>query len=676
MLILGWHGSPENLEGDDIRTFVHHDAAAAIVKDGRIIAAIEEERLSRVKHSNSFPYRAIAFCLKEADASIADLDAIVTDCSEHYYDVQLQRQALADPRELHEGIRSRITRTFERVFDVDIRSQLRFCNHHWAHLHAAWHPSGFPDALGVCLDGDGDGDSGLIAYCSRSSLRILAQLSDKISLGNFYTAMMSVLGYQRFDEYKVMGLAPYGNRSEYESLFRGFYRLLPGGRYEFSTEEEIVTALSAVNLIANARRNGEPFSQKHKDFAASLQSTLETIVQHVVDHFQSVTQTPFLCLSGGVAHNCAMNGTLLRSGQFKDIYVHPACHDAGNAVGAALSIMSEAGIPFESSSSMRSVYSGSNVGSSDEIGERLNRWSDLITFKRISNVAACAASSLADGSIIGWVQGKSEFGPRALGNRSILADPRPSANKDKINAIIKKREDYRPFAPSVLIERLHEYFEAPADASSFPYMAIVLPVKPEARNALGAVTHIDGTARVQTVNKSDNALFYALISEFDRLVGLPVLLNTSFNNNAEPIVDSVDDAVGCLLTTGLHEIFVGDWRVQKQNLEVQTDSMHNLVPEVGNARKLVRRRRNAKTLHFIESTYNRYFGESRAEISRQLYDLLVMSNDDIPLGVLFQKAQIDGGSRSSLYSELLDLWSRRMVALVPLCPAAVAKKAG
>jgi carbamoyltransferase len=308
-----------------------------------------------------------------------------------------------------------------------------------AHLSSAWYPSGFDEALVVCLDGDGDGASGLIAHCKGGTHKILRYLKEEDSLGNFYANQLFFLGYERFDEYKAMGLAPYGDASVYAALFQRMYELLPDGRFRFSPQTEIINAFVEAGLMGDARRKGEGFLQRHRDYAAALQATLEKIALHIVKHFQHSTGCKRLCVSGGVAHNCTLNGLLLRSGLFEQMYVQPAAHDGGNALGAALALAHKSREPIQRDL-QRHLYLGSDIGSRDDVERTLQEWSSFIEFERADDICLKGAQLIAAGSIIAWVQGRSEFGPRALGNRSILGDPRPAENKSIINALIKKRE--------------------------------------------------------------------------------------------------------------------------------------------------------------------------------------------------------------------------------------------
>jgi carbamoyltransferase len=666
MLVLGWHGSVALRETDYAeRGYYAHDGAAALIKDGSIVAAIEEERLNRIKHSNFFPFRAIRFCLREVGASITDLDAIVTDNVESTYEIFADDRALRNPGEPVQSARGMINQVFEREFGLSVIDKIRFCRHHHAHLLSAWYSSKFSDALVVSLDGDGDYASGLIAHCKHDKIKILRYLPREESLGNFYTWAIGFLGYRRFDEYKVMGLAPYGNPATYKSIFCSMFETLPEGRYKFVSFEELMDIARKGGLSELRRSKDKEFTQAHKDFAAGLQKTLELLATHVITHFQKVTGTQRLCLTGGVAQNCSMNAEILKSGTFEDVYVQPVSYDAGNALGAALSFLQEGGhkirIPV-----LPHLYWGSETGTTEVVGKRLIAWSKLISFNRSSNIAAQAAQLIADGNVIGWMQGRSEFGARALGNRSILADPRPAENKHIINEMIKKREGYRPFAPSVIEERLHDFFEAPPTLKSAPFMVITLPVKEEYRQLLGAVTHVDGSARVQTVSQKVNPLFYAVIEEFSKLTGVPIVLNTSFNNNFEPIVDSVDDAVTCFMTTGLDRLIISDLIVEKQATFEKGMLLHFEIKLPPTRRLVLRTQASGIHQYLIECNADEVFVGAAVEISKSLFFALFDSEGKAMMSRLEEVGLDRGYELDDLAVEIFSLWERRAILLSPL----------
>jgi len=666
MLILGWHGgwrNPHDAGSADAwaREAVGHDASAVLLDDGRIVAAIEEERLRRIKHTTAFPAEAIRFCLRQAGARLQDVQAIATDASERFLDHWVMRRRLFESAEFAASGRDHIAALFQREFDVDVHERLHFCGHHLAHTYACWYGCGYESALSVCFDAAGDGPAGLVALGGPQGLTPLRHVPLQQSLGYFYVRCIALLGYRLFDEYKVMGLAPYGDPAVYRNVLSRMYALSAGGRFTLATDDERVAALEEAGLMPSIRRRGTPFTEVHRNFAASLQEALERIVMHVVRHFREETGADSLCLTGGVAHNCSANGQLLRSGLFRRVYVHPAAHDAGNALGAAFSAARASNERFKPAS-LAHVYLGSDVGASEQIAAQLLRWQPLITIRHLDDAEAEAARLIAAGKVIAWVQGRSEFGPRALGNRSILADPRPARNKRVINEMVKKREGYRPFAPSVLEERLHDFFEAPATVTSLPFMTFVLFVRQDKRELLGAVTHVDGTARVQTVSRQDNAGYHRLIAEFAALTGVPIVLNTSFNNDAEPIVESVDDAVATYLCTGLAHLIVGDWLVSKLDEVALPAACLDLVPSLAPGRTLIMpAAAAAATSAFLEMDGSVSVSRARTPVSPALVKLLLDDGDDSCAA----RCARHGIVAASLVPELYAAWQARAIRLQP-----------
>ena len=673
MLVLGIHSLSPSRDFDDMDPELgwgHHDAAAVLVEDGRIVAAIEEERLNRVKHSSAFPLRAARRCLDEAGVRLQDVDRIAIAFSEAYADRYFLRRSLENAALPLGGGRAQLAGMLERELGWDASERLRFVGHHRAHLWSAFQPSGFDSGLAVSIDGVGESLSGAVATFQGTRLDLLREYPVRKSLGFYYRACITMVGYTRFDEYKVMGLAPYGDPARYADLFAETYRLLPGGDYEVLPDDALVLLMEDAGLAGQARRKGEPFTQAHCDFSAALQQALERIVFHVLSHYREQTGARSLCLAGGVAHNCSMNGRIAYSGLFDRVWVQPAAHDAGNALGAALAVLHDEGAPL-ASAPLRQVYLGSGIPDDGGVERELRGWGGLIGFERCGDVAAETARLLADGAVVGWVQGRSEFGPRALGNRSILADPRPAENKDRINAMVKKREGYRPFAPSARLERAGDYFELPESVAEFPFMTFALRVRPEARALLGAVTHVDGTARVQTVARDTSPRYWALLRAFEELTGVPVLLNTSFNNHAEPIVDSVDEAVVCFLTTGLDALVVGDHLVRKRGGGAAGEALARLSPSLPASRKLVvRTGPEGAREHELESTGSRYFGEKAVAVSEHAFAVLLAADGVRTLGELLDgRGAMDPAARRAVLDEMAELWSRRAVVLRPPAPA-------
>jgi predicted NodU family carbamoyl transferase len=497
--------------------------------------------------------------------TMADVDRIAFHVEEQFADRELDFQMLQHPNVPLQSARERIATMLGKAGGIRIDpAKVSFVRHHLAHAFTAFYLSGFGDALVAVIDGQGENDAISIYLGSAGELRLLKRYDESKSLGHLYSFTTEFFGFGLFDEYKVMGLAPYGDRRVYRTLFATIFELQSAGEYRLDL-------LNLKQRILEAgirpRRRGEPFGKTQMDLAAALQEALETITWHVLQYWADHTGQRRLCLAGGVAQNCAMNGGLLRRARFDRLFVHPASHDAGAAVGAAMALCKQFSPETFSPARLRHVYWGRPLGSAESVQSVLRRWSACITAFRSDDVCRQTAELLAANYVLGWVQGRSEFGPRALGNRSILADARPIANKDRVNGAVKKREAFRPFAPAVIAERAADYFELPEDVKEYPFMNITVPVRTGCRDLLGAVTHVDGTARLQTVSKSDNPRFWHLISKFGEITGTPVILNTSFNNHAEPIVDSVEDALACFLTTALDYLVVDEFIVSKRPFE-------------------------------------------------------------------------------------------------------------
>lgn len=666
MLVMGLSGGLDPIHR--VGVAVSHDSAAVLMRDGKVIAAVEEERLNRIKHTNKFPANAIRACLAMAGAELRDVDRFAFNFTEAsaredllYYVMRSERVSSrlgldpsvdTDPRGLLQAI-------FARELGVAVdRDRLHFVKHHVTHAFSAFSPSGFERALVVTMDGEGNNESGYVAIGSEHGIEILRASSVPNSLGLLYTNITHFLGFTYHDEFKVMGLVPYGDPAVYRHLFNDLYSLGPEGTYELHNER-----LAALAAHIRPRVRTEPFGRDHENVAASLQEALETIAFHVLTHFRKVTAIDDLCLAGGVAHNCTLNGKILASGLFRRVYVQPASHDAGCALGAALYASTDGhpGTAAQRAGTMPHVLLGTDIGDPPRIEQALEAWGSLLRVRRSTQVAKDAAELLAAGGVIGWVQGRAEFGPRALGNRSILADPRPAANKEIINAMVKKREGFRPFAPAVLEERARDYFEVPEATADLGHMTYVLPVRPEMRSTLGAITHVDGSARVQTVRHAENPRYWSVIHAFGELSGVAVLLNTSFNNNAEPIVDTVDDAVVAFLTTKLNHLVVDDFVIDKN--EVSFDACRELVPQLCKHVSLHQAKRLNDAGVFSVAFYLGNSHDSRTfAVSPDAYRLLSAADGRATLGALVSAVNVDG---PSVFSEFFELWSRRLVTLMP-----------
>lgn len=562
MYILGICGGADTLARREFRlanTGLGHDAASVLIKDGRVVAGIEEERLLRVKHTNLFPIGSIRFCLDSAGIGLEDVDRIGFYLNEKFLDDRLAFQHDMSQEATHRWTaRTLLADRLKTAFGVDVGDRIDFVDHHTAHAYSAFPYSKGSSSLVLTVDGIGETHSGTVGRSVDGMYEKLAEFGQDQSLGFLYVNTIMYIGFKVFEEYKVMGLAPYGNPAVYREGFSKLFELRDDGEYRIAPTPMILRQLSE---LLPGRKKGEEVLQSHKDLAATLQEALETIIFHILAHWQTATGLEHLCIAGGVAHNCTMTGKVMNAGLFKSVYVPPAAHDAGCALGAANYVLRRHA-PAAPIHGFANVYWGTPVPANSVIADTLAKWQDWLQYRCSDDVTAETAEYLDHGQVVGWVQGNSEFGPRALGNRSILADPRPAANRARINMMIKKREGFRPFAPSVIAEAAKDYF-AFENADALPYMSFIVGVRPALQQQLGAITHVDGTARIQTVEKEDNPRYWQLIESFGRRTGIPMLLNTSFNNNVEPIVDSIEDAIVCYLTTELDVLVIGDFIVTR-----------------------------------------------------------------------------------------------------------------
>lgn len=551
-----------------------NDAAASIVVDGRVVMAVQEERFSRTKHFAGFPDRAIDACLKAAGCGVEDLDAVAFFWNPAIHAAAHSWRMSSVPRHHMEflydvpnhllprlGAAAAVApEATEQAFHLAGGKRLRvvYVTHHLAHAAGALLSSPHAEAAVLTLDGYGERDSSVIWRASGTRFERLWTQEYPHSLGSYYAALTQFLGFKaNSGEGKVMGLASYGE-PRYADECRKMLRLTPGGfeldlsYFQFFLDRPIRYTARMVSALGEPRAPESPIEKRHEDVAASMQLVLEEALLHLAGLARRLTGLPTLCMSGGVTLNCAANGRLIRSGLFDRYFFQPACSDAGAGLGAAQWVThAMLGVP-RGDPRMLSEYLGPEHTDA-EIRTTLERGG--IGYRTPDDAWGLAGKLLARGLIGSVFQGKAELGPRALGNRSTLADPRPAEMKDRLNARVKFREPFRPFAPSVLIERSPEYFEG-ADFS--PFMLRVFPTRPEKLDEARAVTHVDGGARVQTVAREDNPRYYRLIESFRDETGTPLVLNTSFNIRGEPIVNSPADAVKCFLTTGMDFLVLGE----------------------------------------------------------------------------------------------------------------------
>lgn len=550
------------------------DSAAALLTDGRLRVAVAEERFTGVKATGAFPENAIRHCMRQSQQDLATVDIVAHGFSYEPWRSSFEHDQLSADRFAEVYARRILVDKLEATFGGSWGDRLVQVPHHIAHAASAFYPSGFESALILVADGMGERDSMTVALGSSSGIESIATVSEVNSLGILYGVFTYYLGFAfGMDEYKVMGLAPYGDRSRYFSQIMDLVTLHNDGTFtipilyrnasDLDRETYAGTLDELTRLFGPLREPDDEITNRHRDLAAGLQAVLEATLMHVLRHFRQVTEQRHLCMAGGVALNCTANGMILRSRLFRSIYVQPAAGDDGTALGAALHVAYER----EGTTSFTDVDTPlcGPAFSDQEIADVVESQSGVswTRFDDFTNLAAALAKHLGDGRVAGLFQGALEFGPRALGNRSILGDPRDPTMRDQINARVKKREAFRPFAPAVLEEAATKYFDMkPSDVGTFSWMLFTTRVRPQFHETLPAVTHVDGTARVQTVARSTNQRFWTIIDAFSEITGIPMVLNTSFNVKGQPIVCTPREAMDTFLAAGLDLLVIGNYLVE------------------------------------------------------------------------------------------------------------------
>lgn len=567
----------------------HAGSSACLIRDGQLIAAVEEERFRRLKYWAGFPADAIRFCLRAAGITAHDLDhiGISRDPSAHLHKKVLfalrKRPSLSHIRErLNNMAEVRdVRKAFCQALDIggqDLHAEFHNVEHHRAHMASAFFVSPFKNAAILSVDGFGDFVSTMAGIGSGNRIESLGAVNYPHSLGIFFTAVTQWLGFPKFgDEGKIQGLAAYG-QPRYADDLLSILRLRSGGSFELDLDYFVhwaegvemtwsdgspvlgtIYSHKFVDRFGSPREPHAEITAQYADMAASVQAVLEQAEFHLVRDLQKKTREKALCLAGGVALNSTFNGKVLPCTPFTDIFVQPAASDAGTALGVAYYIYHHI-LGHPRCFVMNHAYTGPHFenGAIEQILRKQNLSHEALDEERL--LSRCA-DLVADGAVLGWFQGRMEWGPRALGNRSILADPRRADMKDTLNARIKHRETFRPFAPSVLGEAVGSYFD---QYYPDPFMIKVYNVLPERRAEIPAVTHVDGTGRLQTVDAAANPLYWGLIKAFENRTGVPILLNTSFNEN-EPIVCRPEEAVNCFLRTRMDALAVGNYLIRKSN---------------------------------------------------------------------------------------------------------------
>ncbi len=586
----------------------YHDSAAALIQDGRIVAAAQEERFTRVKHDPSFPCHAIEYCLEESGSTLDQIERIV------FYDkpfLKFERLletylafaprgftsfSKAMPVWLREKLfqKNIISKELDALFEApDWSEKLLFAEHHMSHAASAFYPSPFEDAVVLTMDGVGEWATTSAGFGKSNSLVIEREIHFPHSLGLLYSAFTYYTGFKvNSGEYKVMGLAPYGQPKYAQQILDEIIDLKDDGSYKLDLSFfNYCTGLTMTSskfddlLGGPARQPEQMLEQRHMDLASSIQAVTEEVVLRMTRFLASESRSKNLCLAGGVALNCVANGKILRDGAFENIWIQPAAGDAGGALGAALAAHhqyfgSERRV-VNGSDTMRGAYLGPEFNN-NEIELTLSELGADFTVLDEDGLIDQTARALAEGKAIGWFQGRMEFGPRALGNRSILGDPRSEKMQSLLNLKVKYRESFRPFAPSVLREHVADWFEMDEDS---PYMLLVAGVQADKRRKMSeeeealfgieklnvprsiipAITHIDYSARIQTVHADTNPRYHALISKFHEATGCPLVVNTSFNVRGEPLVCTPKDAFQCFMGTEIDVLVVGNCLLRKED---------------------------------------------------------------------------------------------------------------
>jgi len=576
----------------------HGDSSACIVIDGRLIAAVEEERFRRIKHWAGFPTEAIKYCLKAGGVKIEEVDHIAVNRNptanlfrkalfafQKHPSLNLVKDRLRNASKIKD-IKAILSSEFG-VRSEKIKAEIHHVEHHVAHLGSAFLVSPFDKAAIVSVDGFGDFVGTMWGYGEGNKLTVKDRIFFPHSLGLFYLSLTQFLGFPKYgDEYKVMGLSSYGEPVYLEKM-REVVRVDSNGKFRLNLDYFIhhsegvtmtweggepqmgpVYSGEMEKALGPARQNrDEPITKRHEDIAASMQAMYEEAFFNLLNYVYEQTKTPVLCLAGGCAMNSVANGKIFDKTPFQEVYIQAAAGDAGGALGAAYYVWNQV-LGNERDFIMNTAYWGPGFLEA-EVKDRIeaNR-------KELENIGCSiekiddqrelcrrTAKEIADGKIVGWFQGRMEWGPRALGNRSIVVDPRRAEMKDVLNARIKRREPFRPFAPSILLEKTGEYFEKDYPD---PFMIKVYPIRPEKRSLIPAVTHVDGSGRLQTVKKEDNPLYWQLIKEFENITGVPVVLNTSFNEN-EPIVCTPTEALDCFLRTRMDVLVLGNFFIKRES---------------------------------------------------------------------------------------------------------------
>jgi len=563
-----------DLDEREYRISQGHDSAAVLIIDGEIAAGVAEERVNRKKHSADFPVGAIQFCLDRANLRIEDVDEIAHGFDYTPFRALYSQDPLSAKQYGEVFSKERLLEHVQQFFPGYPADRVQQVNHHLAHAASAYWTSGWNECLTVVIDGMGEAQSATAYRACGDQLVKLRETPASDSIGILYSIVTLHLGFDfNSDEYKIMGLAPYGDPQRYRAFFDEAVKLKDDGTIQIpllkmnkdrlDRETYGATRRYLSEHLIPARNPDEEITTDHRDVAAALQECLDKVLLHICGHFGRTTRLRRLAMAGGVALNCTANGRLLQSGLFDEIYVQAAAGDDGSALGAGLWRASRLGTI--KNTRLPVPFLGPEH-SLPEIQSAIEQCRDRIEtkpFRTLRETCAEAARLIQDGKVVAWYRGPMEFGPRALGHRSILADPGCPEMRDRINAMVKMREAFRPFAPAVTLEQAHRWFEVPREFE-MPYMIMTADVRPEFRQHLPAITHVNGSARVQTVSRKDNGEFHMLLEEVGTRTGREMVLNTSFNVKGQPIVNTPREAIETFLGTGIEYLFLENTLLSKR----------------------------------------------------------------------------------------------------------------
>ena len=588
----------ENIEDLPLNLFpldgVGHDSAAAILQNGKLVAAAAEERFCRLKHATARggrtlgPRQAAEFCFRQVGASFEDAQHIAFYCD--FSEEALRERIAAMHPHLVPEIRQRVIDAYNAVYAGTVSNEriadeiaelfdgriggaeIHFVPHHLAHAASAFYSSGYRESGVLTIDGFGEKSSSIFALGGLDGLKVFEETLLPGSLGMLYMMMTAYLGFKPLDgEYKVMGLASYGDPKTYAKEFAELIEQQPDGsclttklvRADFSAYME--------ELLGPARATGGPVTKREMDIAAALQKSFEDAMLDRMAYLKTKYGIERICLAGGVALNVVMTGKLARSGLFKQTYVFPASGDDGASVGAAQYVYHDILRQPPPDAQVRTMSLGPAF-SGNQVAQALENHAGKLAYHKLDNVEEAVADALAEGKVVGWFEGRMEFGPRALGNRSILADPRTDEMRDVVNVRVKLREEFRPFAPAALAELSDDYFDMSGVVRS-NFMEFVVPARKLGAENAKAVVHVDGTARIQTVERTQNEPFWKIIEAFRRRTGVPIVLNTSFNVRGEPIVCTPEDAIRCFISTNIDLLVIEGYMVVKKVGKVLEEDM-------------------------------------------------------------------------------------------------------